>query len=157
MDRHGTVVRLAGGSAVLALHARGLVSLLNEGRLVDDADGMAPSVPAGDTLVQLPAHQVLVPAVEREELLKRPGMDPRIQSDRFDGLARKVSELTSDVGADVAPSRRHGAAVKLLQEPIQGGTNGQQICGIHEIPLSSASPWGLSALGAQGLEEILSL
>lgn len=42
-------------------------------------------------------------------------------------------------------------------EPIQGGTNGQKIFGLHEFPLSSASPWGLLALGAEGLELIVSL
>jgi hypothetical protein len=142
----------------LPLNAGGLVSLLEEGRFVDEANGLTAAMGNPlDPLVEPRIHEILVPAVKGQELLKIPRMNARVQRHRFNRLARKRTQLALNISGDVSPGGHNRAVVKVLQESIQGGTQRQKLLGLHENPLSNASPRGSSAFGTGVLECFLSL
>src|SRR5579864_8674586 len=152
VDRDGAIVRLAGRPAILPLDAGSLGALLDERRLVDDPDGVAPAVGGGDLSLELLPHQILIPHEVGEKMLEGSGMNVGFKRDRLDRLAREISQLPADVGRDVPTGGHHGTIFEDRKSTIQRGTKCQQILGLHVFPLSSAFPRDLSALGAEELE-----
>ena len=72
VDADHAVLPLTDRPAMLPLHAGGLVALLDETGLIQNADAVGVGTLTGNPLLQLVAHGQLVPAVEAQELLKGP-------------------------------------------------------------------------------------
>ena len=132
MDGDDAVVDLAGGAAVLPLDPRRLVAFLGTAGIIDDADTVFASVPAGNPLVQQVAHQVVVPAVEGEELLEGAHGDVLVQGDGFGRLAGQVGEQALDVASEVFAG---GLAAEAIgeggKEAFKLGPEAADLCGVH--------------------------
>src|SRR5262249_11519117 len=104
VDSDDAVLLLAGLAAPLALHARGVLALLDRSGLVDDADG--PQVLCGQTVqgvgdvaLQDVAGPLEGPEVVLEELLEGAHGDSGVEGDGLAGLAVEVGEQAAAVDA----------------------------------------------------------
>ena len=132
IHRHDAVVDLAGRAAVLALHARRVVALLGEARLVEDEDLVPVMNATRDLRLHPISHRVLVPSKETEELLQAPRRDASGVRHRFDRLALERAELALDVRPQVrAAAHRREAILKLGEKRPEPFAQRFNLVGIH--------------------------
>src|SRR5262249_16683721 len=132
VDGDDAVVHLAGGAAVLALDAGGLVPLLGAAAVVEDTDAVVAGVVAGDELLQPVAQAVVVPAVGAEELLQGADGDALVQGDGLGRLARQVGKQATDIsreGLGGGPARE--AVVEGGGEAVGQAPQPADVCGVH--------------------------
>ena len=88
---------------MLPLHAGGLIPLLDETRLVNDAHTMRVSVPLGHPLLEPVPHRRFVPAIEPEKLLQSSRRRARGIRHRLNALALQRAQLTQHIRVQVTP------------------------------------------------------
>ena len=121
-------------SAVLPLHARSLISLLDPARLINDADRLVVGVLLGNDARHAAAHPVLVPGQVRQELLQRPHRGACCQRHRFHALPRQLRKLSSHVHGEMrlrVPPRE--AILKTIQVIRQLRLQPTNLLGIHAL------------------------
>ena len=107
---------------MLPLHAGGLIALLDEAGLIDDADALRMGVPPGHMLLELIAHARFVPAIQAQKLLQIPRRRAGGIGHRLDALARQIAQLTLDIQVQMPPGRDPAKAViKLVQKTVNSG------------------------------------
>jgi hypothetical protein len=135
MDRHGhlAIGLLAQGTAVLALHAHGVLALLGEGRVVDDKNALRASKGGGQVRAVAAQDLLLIPRALADKLLqglvrigdREVGRQGDARCHRLDALAVAIEEQALQV--DAGPARRlglreivgeHGG---IISKPLQDG------------------------------------
>src|SRR5262249_53566321 len=138
VDGDDAVVHLAGGAAVLALDAGGLVPLLGAAAVVEDTDAVVAGVVAGDELLQPVAQPAVVPAVGAEELLQGADGDALVQGDGLGRLAGQVRQQAADISRQVrAGGAAREAVVEVGEEAVEHRPQPADLCGVHDGALAT--------------------
>src|SRR5262249_26398187 len=154
VNRDDAVVDLAGGAAILALDARGLVTLLRASRLVEDADDAGAAMSGGDDPLESIPHQEVVPLGQAQELLQGLGRDVGGYRDRLDALPRQVRELPLHISGQVrSGSIMREAIIEASEELANSRAGADNLVGRHgrmspykAFPTKSSPPLATSSI-----------
>ena len=158
VDADDAVLGLAEGAAMLPLDAGGLVTLLGEAGLVDDADGAGVGVSAGDALLSAVSHPLVVPIRQTQELLKGAWGHAGGVGDGLDALAVEAAELAADVGVQVGRGAVVGEAGSEAAEQLgERGADREDHISIHVRDSSGVIAAGSLADAAGSVRRVLAL
>jgi len=144
------ILRLAPAAAVLALNTGSLVPLLVEAGLIDDPDAMRIGMTPSDQALHLVENRLVIPLHHAQELLERPGRDPRRIGDGFHALAIQVAQLPRDIRLQVDPVRGPAhVGVEMVKKLGQSRSDPENRVGVHaHVLLGSSSTRTMHRLAA---------
>ena len=142
MDADHAVLGFARRPAVLPLHAGGLVPLLDETGLVENADALLVRVPRRHQLLTTVPHRRLVPAIQTQKLLQIPRWNPGGVRYGLKALTRQGPQLTLHVGVDMPPRRAATETIVVLVQIVrQRRSNSQNRFSFHaRTPFRNTDP-----------------
>jgi hypothetical protein len=134
MDGYDTIFHFAQPAAPLPMHTRGLVSLFNVCRLIEDTYGQLVALLPRYPLLDQISQTQFIPLVQGQELLQVSRLQPRGIRHRLQAFARQSGQLPQNVSFEMLyrfPTPE--TVVKLPQEFVQHRSQLLNLFCIHAI------------------------